>query len=162
MVSEGQYYYDNNGQPQLVDNSGSNLRRQFEQALAENQALRQELDKNLEEKRAETVTAALEKAGLAAGVAKFVPAEDAAEPARLESWIKENSALLSRVQGDDDSSNDEGASNVSEAKAKNIQKMAALNSGGANNTVDLDALHERMRDPNLSETDFNNLINQYR
>lgn len=161
MVSEGQYYYDNNGQPQLVDNSGSNLRRQFEQALAENQALRQELDKNLEEKRTETVTAALEKAGLQAGVAKFVPAEDAAEPARLESWIKENSALLSRT-ADDEPSEDKGSSNISEDKAKNIRKMAALNSGGASTTVDMDALHERMRDPNLSEKDFNNLIDQYR
>lgn len=158
---EGQYY---NADGSEYDGSGGGLRRQLEAVIQENRALREDRENLIMQKAVADVSVALEKAGFQPGQAKFVPPEDAVDPARLEGWIKENGGLLARNAETDDTSDDggDGSSNIDGERADAIRKMKALNSGGSNATVDMDALHARMSDPNLSEKEFDALVAPYR
>lgn len=154
---EGQYY---NADGSEHDGSGGGLRRQLEAVIQENRALREDRENLIMQKTVAEVSVALEKAGFLPGQAKFVPPEEAVDPARLEGWIKENGGLLAKnAEAEPDEG---GASNIDDDKADAIRKMKALNSGGASATTDMDALHQRMLDPNISEKEFDALLAQYR
>lgn len=157
---EGQQYYNPDGS-EYNDGGGGGLRRQLEAVIQENRALREDRENLIMQKTITDVSVALEKAGYQPGQAKFVPPEDAVDPARLEGWIKENGGLLARNDVADDP-DEGGTSNIDDDKADAIRKMKALNSGGASATVDMDALHARMSDPNLSEKEFDALVSQFR
>lgn len=138
---------------------GTGLRRQLEQTLKENRDLKQERDYFRAEKLVATVASSLEEAGFYGAQAKFVPVDVASDPARLNGWIQENQGLLTRNGGQVAESD---SSSLGAERVDGIRRMQSLTSGGQNATADMDALHQRMLDPSISEEDFDNLMQQYR
>lgn len=161
-MDEDEYGYAEESQ-EPSENSGSNLRKQLESTLKENRALKRDRDYLQAEKLVATVASSLEQAGFIGQQAKFVPVDVAADPARLNGWIEENQSLLARNGGAvGEPDGEPEAPGLGAERADGIRKMQSLNAGGQSATVDLDALHQRMLDPSLSETDFDNLLEQYR
>ena len=73
---------------------GGGLRRELERVLAENKAMRGDLDGLRATQRTRDAEAVLSARGLNPGLAKFVPAEAAGDPKAMDSWINENQALF--------------------------------------------------------------------
>lgn len=153
--------YEEESQQQAGNQKGTGLRRQLEQTLKENRDLKQERDYFRAEQLVAHVASSLEQAGFYGAQAKFVPVDVAQDPARLNGWIQDNQILLSRNQ-ESAASDGEPGSKMSDTQSAGIRRMQALNAGGENATADMDSLHQRMLDPNLSEEDFDNLMQQFR
>lgn len=159
-MDESQDYYEEDSQTQQ---SGTGLRRQLENTLKENRELRRETEYFRAEKLVATVASSLEEAGFQGAQAKFVPLDVAQDPARLPGWIQENQGLLARNAAvDEELSGDSDGDSMGAERKSGIRRMQSLSAGGDTATADLEALQQRMLDPNLSEEDFDAMVAQYR
>lgn len=159
--------YNDDDDDNQAENSagGGGLRKQLEAALAEMKELKVERDKLKSQEISRTVGASLSEKGFKPEQAKFVPADIGADPARLETWITENASLLARKDEEQNAASetdDGGKPNLSDGTAEAYSKIQKISDGGSHAPVDLDALLAKMKDPSLTEEQFDNLISSYK
>lgn len=85
---------DDNDLNEGNESEGGALRKQLEKALKANKEMSDKLASMEATQRTSLVEKALSEKGLSPKLAKFVSAEDGSDPARLDTWIKENAELF--------------------------------------------------------------------
>lgn len=143
---------------------GGKLRKLYEKSLEEKKALTDQVNDYQSKERTRSIESALSEKGLNPKLARFVPAEEGSDPARLDTWLKENGDLFAPVEKNDDDpadSNDGGASSIPTGTAEAFTKIAKVSENGSHSVVDLSALQAQMANVK-TEAEFNALVSQYK
>jgi hypothetical protein len=144
---------------ELNQNDGGALRKQLEDALKKNKEMSDRLAAVEARERTSTVEKTLSEKGLNPKLARFVSAEDGSDPARLDTWIKENAELFgagtaAEAQAPAQPSVDAAAQNA----FTQIQKVSE---NGAHAVTDLAAVKAQMLAAK-NQTEFDAVMAQYR
>lgn len=143
---------------------GGKLRKLYEKALEDKKTLTDKVTVFESKERLRSVESALSEKGLNPKLARFVPAEEGSDPARLDTWLKDNADLFApATKNDDDSAdtNDGGASSIPTGTAEAFTKIAKVSENGSHSVVDLSALQAQMANVK-TEAEFNALVSQYK
>ena len=142
-------------------NDGGALRKQLEKTLADNKALAEKLAAFEAKERTATVAESLKSKGLNPKLAKFVSPEDAADPSRLDAWIKDNADLFGTAQNAPEVTEPPAASSVPADAQAAFTQIQRVTENGSHAVTDLSAIQAQMRaakDP----AEFDALMRQYR
>lgn len=122
---------------------GGKLRKMYEDALKEKKALAEKVAALEAKERTQTVEKFFSEKGLNPKLAKFVSDEDAADPARLDAWVKDNAELFGTPNPPVEETGGE-SSVPAEAQAAHsaIQNVSA---NGAHAVSDVSAIQARIK-----------------
>lgn len=122
---------------------GGKLRKMLEDALKEKKALAEKVADFESKARTQSVEKALSEKGLNPKLAKFVPADDAADPARLDAWVKDNAELFGTPNPPTEETGGEtSVSPEGQAAHTAIQNVSA---NGAHAVSDVSAIQARIK-----------------
>lgn len=139
---------------------GGALRKQLEKVLADNKALSEKLTSFESQARTQSVEKALSEKGLNPKLARFVSAEDGSDPARLDTWIKENSELFGTPAAPA-AGEPAGQPSVSDTAAQAFSQIQKVSESGSHVVTDLAALNQQIKNAK-NPAEFDALLAQYR
>lgn len=128
---------------ELNENDGGKLRKLYEDSLKKNKEMSDRLAAMEARERTSSVEKALSDKGLNPKLAKFVPAEDGSDPARLDTWIKENSELFGTPASAEETPG--GQSSVDLAAQAEFAKIQQVSQNGTHAVSDVAALQAQIR-----------------
>jgi hypothetical protein len=142
-------------------NDGGALRKQLEKVLADNKALTEKLTGLEAKERIRSVESVLVEKGLNPKLAKFVPAEDGVDPARMDNWIKENAELFGTPAGSGEGEQLSGQPSVDPGTAQAFKQIQQVSQNGAHAVTDASAVLNQMKSAK-DPAAFEALMAQYR
>lgn len=144
--------------PQPNQPSGSGLRKQLEDTLAEKKALTDRLTALEAERRATTLTTAMQAAGLPEAAAARYPADAEATPEKITAWAEAEKAYAQQLVGTAPAADGSPATagqpappaGVPAATQQAMAAVAAAQAGAPATEAGLEGMLARLRDPSVS------------
>ena len=138
-------------------NDGGALRKQLEDALKKNKEMADRLAAVEARERTQSVEKALSERGLNPKLAKFVSQEDGSDPARLDTWIKENAELFGA--GTAPEAQTSGQPSVTPEQAEAHKRIQQVSQNGAHTVSDVSALQSQIKNAESPEALYSMMAN---
>lgn len=128
---------------ELNENDGGKLRKLYEDSLKKNKEMSDRLAAMEARERTSSVEKALSDKGFNPKLAKFVPVEDGSDPARLDTWIKDNSELFGTPNPPTEEPG--GQSSVDPAAQAEYAKIQQVSQNGTHAVSDVSAMVSQIK-----------------
>lgn len=155
--------YDEQGNQNNQQSSGSALRKQLEEALQKNKDKDQEIDSLKAFKRERNVADVLSDKNVPAKVAKLIPSDVEATEEGVSKWLNDWSDVFGIQQEGQTEENSQQQNNqppqgMSEQDVAAQQQMSQVQSGASTAGTTHEQVMSRLMDPNLTEGQLNEMI----